>query len=316
MGYFIRRLLLTLPTLLGVITFAFLLIRVAPGDPAQLMLGDLAAINPEEIVQDFREKFGLDRPLHEQYLKYVLSVLRGDLGRSFRNGRLVFSEILSMLPYTIHLALGGVILAVVIGVPAGTFIAFHRNRLSDYLVSSLSVLWLSVPSFWLGLLLIYFFSYRLGWFPVFGAGESGSWASLIRSLVLPALAVGARSAALVARMTRSSVLDVLSQDYVRTAWAKGLPARIVVSKHVLRNAGMNIVTVVGLDLAYLLGGAVVVETVFARPGLGKLVVDAIYARDYPTVQGAVIFFALVILAVNLIVDLVYALMNPRIRYSE
>ncbi len=314
MVYLIQRLLATLPTVLGVVTFAFLLIHIAPGDPAELMLGDYTGVTPQ-VLADMRERLGLDRPLPVQYVSYVTSVLRGDLGRSFRTNQPVLSEIATQTPFTLVLAAAGVLVAVLLGVPSGIVTALRRNTTVDYITTTVTMLWLASPSFWFAILLIYFLSYKLGWFPVFGAGTWGDWRSLAIHLILPAAAIGVRSAALISRMTRSSMLEVLHQDYVRTARAKGLADWAVVYRHALRNAAIPVITIIGLDIAYLLGGAVVTETVFARPGLGKLVVDAIYARDYPTVQGAIMVFAMGILVVNLLVDLSYALVDPRIRYA-
>lgn len=314
MTFLVHRLLATLVTVLGVVTLAFLLIHIAPGDPAELLLGDYTGVTPQ-VLADLRARLGLDRPLPVQYLTYAASVLRGDLGRSFRTNQPVLSEIVGQAPFTILLAAAGVLIAVLLGVPSGIVTAVRRNSMIDYVTTTIAMLWLSSPSFWFGILLIYFLAYKLGWFPVFGAGSWGDWKSLVSHLVLPAAAIGARSAALIARMTRSSMLEVLHQDYVRTAWAKGLAQHEVIYRHALRNAAIPVITIIGLDIAYLLGGAVVTETVFARPGLGKLVVDAIYARDYPMVQGAIMVFAFGILMVNLLVDLSYAVVDPRIRYS-
>ncbi len=305
---------MTLPTVLGVITLAFVLIHVAPGDPATLLLGDYVGVTPQ-VIEELRAHLGLGKPLPVQYVKYMTNALRGDFGRSFRTNQPVLREIAGQAPFTVALAMAGVALAVLVGVPAGILSGIRRNSAVDYVVTTISMLWLSSPSFWFAILLIYFLSYRLGWFPVFGAGTSGDWRSLAWHLVLPAVAVGVRSAALIARMTRSSMLEVLQQDYVRTARAKGLGTAAIVVRHALRNAAIPVITIVGLDIAYLVGGAVVIETVFARPGLGKLVVDAIYARDYPMVQGAIMVFAFGILFVNLLVDLSYAVVDPRIRYS-
>lgn len=305
---------MTFPTVLGVITLAFVLIHVAPGDPATLLLGDYTGVTPQ-VIEELRAHLGLGKPLPVQYVKYMTNALRGDFGRSFRTNQPVLREIAGQAPFTVVLAVAGVALAILVGVPAGILSGLRRNSAVDYVVTTISMLWLSSPSFWFAILLIYFLSYRLGWFPVFGAGTWGDWRSLAWHLVLPAVAVGVRSAALVARMTRSSMLEVLQQDYVRTARAKGLGTAAIVIRHALRNAAIPVITIVGLDVAYLVGGAVVVETVFARPGLGKLVVDAIYARDYPMVQGAIMVFAFGILFVNLLVDLSYAVVDPRIRYS-
>lgn len=314
MAYFVQRVLGTVPTVIGVVTVAFLLIHLAPGDPAELMLGDYTGVTPQALA-DLHARLGLDRPLPVQYVTYVASVLRGDLGRSFRTNQPVMSEIVAQAPFTVVLAAAGVGLAILLGVPSGIVTAVRRNSAVDYLTTTVAMLWLSSPSFWFGILLIYFLAFRLGWFPVFGAGAWGDARSLLSHLALPATAIGVRSAALISRMTRSSMLEVLHQDYVRTARAKGLGHHAVVYRHALRNAAISVITIVGLDIAYLLGGAVVIETIFARPGLGKLVVDAIYARDYPTVQGAIMIFAFGILVVNLLVDLSYVVVDPRIRYS-
>jgi peptide/nickel transport system permease protein/oligopeptide transport system permease protein len=314
MRYLVHRLLVTIPTVLGVITLAFVLIHIAPGDPAELVLGDYIGVTPE-VLAEVRERLGVDRPLGVQYVTYVSRVARGDLGRSFRTNQLVLAEIAGQAPFTVLLTLAGVLVAVFVGVPAGIVAAVRRNTPADYATMTVAMVWLSSPSFWFGILLIYVFAYRLGWFPVFGAGTWGDWRSLALHLVLPAAAIGVRSAALIARMTRSALLEVLGQDYVRTARAKGLADAAVLLRHALRNAAIPVLTIVGLDIAYLLGGAVVTETVFSRPGLGKLVVDAIYARDYPMVQGAIMVFAVSILLVNLLVDLSYAVVDPRVRYA-
>jgi ABC-type dipeptide/oligopeptide/nickel transport system permease component len=312
--YFTHRVLATLPTLLGVVTFAFLLIHIAPGDPAELMLGDYAGVSPQ-VLRDMRARLGVDQPLPVQYVRYLGQVLTGDLGRSFRTNQPVLSEIAAQAPYTLVLAVAGILLAILVGIPAGIISGVRRNSAVDYATMTVSMIWLSSPSFWFAILLIYVLAFRLGWFPIFGAGIWGDWKSMLVHLVLPAAVIGVRSAALIARMTRSALLEVLNQDFIRTARAKGLDRYRVVLRHAMRNAAIPVVTIVGLDVAYLLGGAVVVETVFARPGLGKLVVDAIYARDYPMVQGALMGFALAIVLVNLLVDLSYAAIDPRIRYS-
>lgn len=314
MRYIIHRLMVTLPTLLGAVTLAFLLIHIAPGDPAELLLGDYTGVSPQ-VLQDLRDRLGLDRPLAVQYVRYLGQVATGDLGRSFRTNQSVLTEIRTQVPYTMILAAAGILVAVLLGVPAGIISGARRNSTVDYVTTTLSMIWLSSPSFWFAILLIYALAFRLGWFPVFGAGLWGDWRSLALHLVLPAAAIGMRSAALIGRMTRSSLLEVLNQDFIRTARAKGLTRISVVLHHALRNAAVPVVTIVGLDVAYLLGGAVVIETVFARPGIGKLVVDAIHARDYPMVQGALMVFALGVILVNLLVDLSYAIIDPRIRYS-
>ena len=313
-SFIARRLVITVPTLLGVLTLAFLMIRLAPGDPAELLLGDYAGLSAQ-VLEDLRRRLGLDRPLHEQYLIYLTSVLTGDLGTSFRTTRPVLQEIRAMLPYTIMLTVSGMLFAVVIGVPTGVLAALKRNTWIDYVATTSAMLWVSSPSFWFGILLIYVFSFQLSWFPVFGGGSLSDVGSLLHHLVLPTIAVGARSAALITRMSRSAMLDVLSSDYVRTARAKGAGTARVIRHHALRNAAIPIMTVVGLDTAYLLSGTVIIESVFSRPGLGKLVVDSVYARDYSAVQGGIIVFAVFVLFVNLLTDIGYALVDPRVRYA-
>jgi len=311
--FVLRRLVATLPTLIGAITFAFILIRIAPGDPARLILGDEYQ-NSAALLQ-VRAKLGLDRPVIVQYVDYVSDMLRGNFGESFRTGQGVLPEIWSQVPGTVTLAFAGVFVAVLIGVPVGALAALRRNTWVDYVSLTAAMLALAAPSFWFGILLIYVFAFLLGWFPIFGAGQPDSVLSMTHALVLPAIAIGARSAALVARMARSSLLEVLNQDYIRTARAKGVSQPGVVRRHALRNALIPVLTIIGIDIAYLLGGAVVIETVFARPGLGKLLVDAIYTRDYPVVQGTILVFSLGIVLVNVLVDLVYGLVEPRIRYG-
>ena len=299
-------------TIAGVITFAFLLIHLTPGDPAALVLGDY--VTPRALRQ-VRAQLELDKPLAVQYVRYASCILQGNLGRSFRTNQSVLDEVRSQVPFTGILTAAGVTVAVAIGVPVGVLAALRRNSLGDYVITTVTMLWLSTPGFWFAILLIYVFAYRLGVFPVIGAGHWGDWRSIVAHLTLPAVAIGARSAALVARMTRSSMLDVLHQDYIRTGRAKGLSGPAVLVRHALRNAAIPIVTIIGLDVAYLLGGAVVIETVFARPGVGRLVVDAIYSRDYPMVQGTIMIFAFSLVLINLLVDLSYACLDPRIRYS-
>ncbi|MBI4277460.1 MAG: ABC transporter permease [Armatimonadetes bacterium] len=314
MPYVFRRVLAATPTLIGVITLAFLLIHIAPGSPEALVIGDYVNVSKEFLAQ-VRTYLGLDQPLYMQYLIYFGNILRGNLGQSFRTQQPVMGEITSQIPATMMLAAAGVALAVLFGIPAGVISALRRNTWIDYLSMTLAMVWLSGPSFWLAVLLLYFFSFRLGWLPFFGAGTPGDVGSMLRHLVLPAVAIGIRSAALIARMTRSSLLEVMGQDYIRTARAKGVAEPGVVRRHAMRNAAIPIATVVGLDMAYLLGGAVVVEYIFARPGLGKLLVDAIYARDYPVVQGTILIFAFGIIMVNIMVDLAYALLDPKIRFG-
>lgn len=316
MGYIGRRLLLILPTIVGAFTLVFVVLHMAPGDPVDVMLMDFESGATEQLRQELREQFGLDKPLYEQYFIFIKNTVSGDLGTSIIRRRPVLDLLLPTIKPTIMLAFGAIVMSVIIGVPAGVAAALRRNRLTDYGTMAVAVMWLSVPGFWLGILLIYFVGFRLPIFPMFGGGASGDLFSQLHHLVLPAFAVGARSAALVARMTRSSILEVLGQDYVRTARSKGLSERVVIYKHALRNAIIPVITVVGMDLAYLLGGTVIVETVFGRVGLGKTMIDAIVDRDYPVAQGAILLFAAGIVLVNFLTDLAYAVANPRIRLGK
>jgi peptide/nickel transport system permease protein len=307
-----RRVLVIIPTILGAVTLAFLILHLAPGDPVRTLMGDYDA--PPEVVEQLRHQFGLDKPLYVQYGTYVVSVLSGDFGKSLRTGRDVLAEIFRVFPHTLFLALGAVILAIVIGIPLGMISAVKSNTAIDHFSRVVALLGISMPSFWLALVLLLFFSVYAAWFPLVGAGELDSPISVLHHLFLPALGLAARDAAAISRLTRSGILEILRQDYIVTARAKGLGERVVIYKHALRNALIPIVTVISLDLGYTLGGTVVIEAVFSRPGLGSLIVQSIYSRDYPQLQGAVMFFAFCFLIVNLITDIVYKIIDPRIEY--
>lgn len=307
--YIIRRLIRAVPVLFGVITIVFMLMRLAPGDPAQTMLGEYAT---REAVADLRHALGLDQPLPVQYATMMYSYLRGDLGRSFFTGQSTLDEILMNFPYTLQLGTLSIMIATAIAIPVGMLCAYKRNTATDYIGMVVALLGISMPDFWLGILLIMVFAVWLNWLPAVGAGDMHDPVSLLRHIILPAFTMGTAIAALTTRMTRSCMLEVLSQDYVRTARAKGLRERIVFWRHALRNALIPVITVVGLNFGRLLGGTVVIEVVFARPGIGKLLFDAIYSRDYPQVQATVAFFALLFILVNLIVDLSYGYIDPRI----
>jgi len=303
--YLVRRLLLTVPVLLGVTFIIFAMVRMIPGDPAQVIAGEQAT---RETVETVRRSLGLDRPLLLQYVHFLGDLVRGDMGRSTRSLRPVAQELADRFPNTIELTLAGMLVASLIGVVAGVVSATRQNRWPDTLSMVVALAGVSMPVFWLGLMLILLFSVKLGWLPPVGRG---SWAQLI----LPALTLGAASAAILARMTRSSLLEVLRQDFITTARAKGLAQRAVIYKHALKNAMIPVVTVMGLQFGTLLSGAVLTETVFAWPGLGRLIVESILARDYPVVQGAVLLAALSFVFVNLVVDLLYSVLDPRIRYE-
>lgn len=309
-----RRVLFIIPTILGAVTLAFLIIHAAPGDPVRTLTGDYDA--PPEVIEQLRKQFGLDKPLYVQYGTYIVSVLTGDFGKSLRTGRDVLAEILRVFPHTLLLALGAVVLAILIGIPLGVISAVRNNTSIDHISRILALLGISMPSFWLALVLLLFFSVYAGWFPLVGAGELDNPASVLHHLFLPALALAARDAAAISRLTRSGVLEILRQDYIVTARAKGLSEKIVIYKHALRNALIPIVTVISLDLGYTLGGTVVIEAVFSRPGLGSIIIQSIFSRDYPQLQGAIMFFAFCFLLVNLTTDFIYKIIDPRIDYKR
>ncbi len=303
--YTLRRILIALPAIFGVIVVVFAMVRLAPGDPAVMLAGEFA---DQATIERIRERFGLDRSMPEQFLTFVSNLAQGDLGRSTRTNRLVTEDLAQFFPNTLELALGAILVALAIGIPAGMLSAIKRNTWVDAAVTFVALLGVSMPVFWFGLLAILFFSVELGWFPVAGRGS-------FAHLVLPAITLGVSSTAIIARMTRSSMLEVLDQDYVRTARAKGVQARSLIAKHALRNALVPVVTIGGLEFGRLLAGAVLTETVFTWPGVGRLLVDSILARDYPVVQGAVLVIAISFILVNLLVDLVYGVIDPRIRYD-
>jgi len=309
--YLLRRLLMMIPTLLGIGTVVFIIIRLAPGNPAEILLGDYAT---PEAVALLKEKMGLDRPLYQQYGLYLWHLLQGDFGRSYVTNRLVLPEIIRHLPYTLELAGAAVLLSILIGLPAGMVSAVKRDTLFDRISTVAALFLASMPLFWLGILLMLFFSIKLGWFPLIGAGDPASIDAL-RYLILPSMALAGTPTALVARITRSSVLEIIEQDFIKVARAKGLEENRVVLKHVLKNAMIPVTTVIGLNMGQLLGGSVVIEMVFARPGLGKLLIDSIHGRDYFQVQGTVIIIASLFVVVNFLVDLTYSLFDPRIRYQ-
>jgi peptide/nickel transport system permease protein len=309
--YIIKRLLQAIPTVLGVITAVFLILHLTPGDPAQTILGEYAT---KQQVAELREQLGLNRPLYAQYLRFLWNAARGDFGYSITTRQPVMAETLRVMPYTVELCFAGILVSLIIGIPAGVISATHRNTIIDHASMSFAVIGISPPVFWLGIALIYIFSVQLRWFPAIGGGDHGDIRGLLYHLVLPAVCIGVRISAITARIARSSMLEVLSQEYVRTARAKGLREFLVVYKHALKNASIPLVTVVGLNMGVLLGGALLIEIVFARPGIGKLVVDAIFSRDYPQVQGTIAVFASAFILINLICDIAYAFLDPRIKY--
>lgn len=300
--FIIRRLLQMIPVLLGVVLVVFLIMQMVPGDPAVLLAGESAT---EEQVQTLRAKLGLDQPLAVQYVTYIKDVVTGDLGTSIRTNRPVLEEILVRLPVTIELAFWSILVTVVLGTLAGIISATKQYSFSDISLMIVALLGVSLPNFWLGLMLILFFSVNIQIFPVAG------WGSFMH-VILPALTLGTSGAAIVARMTRSSMLEVIRQDYIRTARAKGVQERIIVYKHALKNALIPVITVVGLQFGALLGGTVLTETVFAINGLGRLIIDAIRMRDLPVVQGSILFVSVIFVFVNMLVDISYRLLNKRV----
>jgi peptide/nickel transport system permease protein len=313
--YLIRRLILAVPTVLGVLIAVFLLIRLVPGDVVTLLIG-LEANLPRGRAEELRKLFGVDRPLHVQFADYMSNVARGDLGKSLRTGRAVGPELARRFPVTLQLAFMGLLVAVAIGIPVGILAALRRGRVADYLATAFVLLGLSVPSFWLAVLLILFFALRLGWLPPTGYISPGeSLPGNVQHMVLPALSLGLILAAASTRIVRSSLLEVLSRHYIRTARAEGLWESAVVLRHALRNALIPVVTVIGLQFGTLLGGTVIIEQIFALPGIGRYALEGINLRDYPVIQGAVLAIALSFTLVNLFVDMCYGFLDPRIRYE-
>jgi peptide/nickel transport system permease protein len=302
-----------IPTLFFVLLVIFLLMKLIPGDPAIVLLGPEAS--PSDIAS-FREELGLNKPLLVQFATYVGNILKGDLGRSMIYRQDVLSLILERLPTTLTLSLCALSLAIALGVPLGIFSAIRHNSFWDFFITVLALIGVSAPIFWVGMILIVVFVLHLGWLPSVGLGswEKGVW-DVFSHFILPSFALAFQSLGTIARFTRSSMLEVLRQDYIRTAHSKGLKARLVLGRHALRNALIPVVTVAGLQLGHLLAGAVLTESIFALPGLGKLMVDAIMRRDFLLVQGEVLIIAVLYLFVNFFVDLLYALLNPKIRKS-
>jgi peptide/nickel transport system permease protein len=303
-AHIVRTLLLSLITLFGVSVLIFLMLRVLPGDPARVLAGLNAS---EEDVARIRDQLGLDDSLLAQYWQFISGVVTGDLGQSARTSRPVSTEIALRLPATLILAVTATLIGSVVGITAGVLAAVRRNTVVDHVVSGVAMMGVSMPVYWLGLLLILLFAVTLGWLPAAGSGEP-------LSIVLPAVTLAAFSTALVSRMTRASMLEVLGQDYMRTAEAKGAPPLTVIVKHGLRNAFIPVLTVISLQFGALLGGAVLTETVFGWPGIGRLLVDSIGARDFAVVQGIVLVYAAIFILLNVIVDVLYVVVDPRIRY--
>ena len=301
--YLVRRILLTIPVLLGVATLVFSLIHLVPGDPAQAMLGDGAA--PQDIAE-LRKNLGLDRPLLEQYVTFLRHAITGDLGRSFRTGQPVTTMIIERVPATAELAVAAMIVAILIAIPLGVIAAVWRGTAADYGAMTFALAGVSIPNFWLGPLLAIVFAVELGWLPVSGRGT-------IAHLILPAISLGLALAAILARMTRASLLDELRELYVRAARARGVSRAAAITGHALRNSLIPLLTIVALQFGAVLTGAVITETIFAWPGIGRLLIQSIGFRDYPMVQGCILLIAVTYVTVNLITDLMYGVLDPRIR---
>ncbi|MGE7597909.1 ABC transporter permease [Lysinibacillus fusiformis] len=299
--FILKRLAQIIPVTLGVTLVVFLIMQMIPGDPAIILAGEGAS---QETVNELRENLGLNKPLAIQYTDYIKNLLQGDMGHSLKNNQPVFEEISARLPITIELAFYSILITIVLGLIAGIISAIRPYSFMDVGLMIVALLGISLPSFWLGILLMYVFSVQLHWLPVAG------WDSA-KHIILPAVTLGAGGAAIVARMTRSSMLEVVNQDYIRTAKAKGLKGYIIILKHALRNALIPVITVVGLQFGSLLGGTVLVESVFAVNGLGRMIVDAIRTRDIPIVQGGVLVASLIFVFINLFVDILYRIFNKR-----
>ena len=335
LSYLLRRLALTVPTFIALMFVTFVAIRLVPGDPVEVRVGE-RGIAPERLAM-FRHELGLDQPVWQQFLSYCNALLHGDFGTSLATNQKVLTEFAALFPATIELSLAGMLFAVLLGLPAGTIAAARRGTVFDQTLMGLSVTGYSMPIFWWGLLLIMFVAERWGLTPVSGridlikhyfepvtgfmvidawlSGQAGAVKDALHHLVLPAIVLGTIPLAVIARMTRSAMLEVLSEDYVRTARAKGLPAWRVIGLHALRNALIPVITIIGLQVGTLMAGAVLTETIFSWPGVGKWLIESISRRDYPALQGGVMLISSVVIGVNLLVDLTYGLINPRIRHG-
>ena len=333
-GYFIRRVSLLIPTFLGITIVAFGFVRILPGDPVLLMAGE-RGLTPERYEKLLNE-FGYNRPIWEQYFDYLWKLLHGDMGYSLVTKQPVFSEFLTLFPATVELSICAMLLAILLGLPAGIISASKRGSFSDQAIMGTALVGYSMPIFWWGLLLIIVFSGWLGWTPVSGrislmyyfeqntgfmlidsliSNQQGAFGSAVKHLILPTVVLATIPLAVIARQTRSAMLEILGEDYVRTARAKGLSVWRVIYIHALRNAMIPVVTVIGLSVGTLLAGAILTETIFSWPGIGKWMVDSISRRDYPVVQGGLLLIAAIVMVVNLLVDMTYGIINPRIRYE-
>lgn len=331
----LKKLGLLIPTFIGVTLTSFFFIRLLPGDPILLLAGE-RGVSPERY-QELMVQFGYDEPIIQQYFSYLAGLLQGDLGTSIVTKQPVLTEFMTLFPATLELSFCAIIFAVLVGLPAGIIAAVKRGKTLDHTVMTTALVGYSMPIFWWGLLLIIFFSGILGWTPVSGrisllywiepvtgfmlidswlSGEEGAFRSAVSHLILPTIVLGTIPLAVIARQTRSAMLEVLDEDYVRTARAKGLSPFRVIAIHALRNALIPVITIIGLQIGVLFAGAILTETIFSWPGIGKWMVDSIFRRDYPVVQGGLLMIAVIVMIVNLVVDLLYGLVNPKIRHTE
>jgi peptide/nickel transport system permease protein len=310
--YVTRRLLVTIPVLVGVTIVISSIVYLSPGNPAQIALGQNA--NPEAIAQ-LEQEMGLNQPPHVRYVDWLAGVAQGDFGTSIRSGRPVSTMIMERLPATLELALASMALTLVIALPLGVVSAVKQYTWADNLSMVFAIFWISMPSFWLALILILLFSVQYSIFPISGRAVPAFTGAWLASLILPAVATGTRRAGLLTRLTRSSMLEVLNEDYIRTARGKGIGERAVIYTHAMKNAMIPIITLIGLQVPLIFSGAVIIETVFAWPGMGRLLVNAVLNRDYPVVQGTVLVYAVIVIAANLAVDIAYSSFDPRIEYD-
>lgn len=310
----LKRLFQLIPVMLIVVTIVFVITRLMPGNPAIIILGPQASVAD---VEKLNQELGLDKSIPEQYIRYISDVLRGDLGKSYRYNQPVMDLILQKIPNTLILAVASIVLALLIGIPMGIISAIKQYTAFDYFAMFTALVGVSVPSFWLGLLLLLLFSVNLGWLPAMGMGSlNNGLGDVLLHLLLPAVCLSTGSMANFARITRSSMLNVLSQDYIKALRSKGIKESRVIIKHALKNALPPIITVIGMRFSTLMGGAIMVETIFTWPGMGKLIVDAIGNMDYSVIQGCVLFLAIMYVAVNLLVDIIYLYLNPKVSYGK
>ena len=310
--YLLRRALALVPTLLGALTLIFMVVHLIPGDPVLVVLGDRFS---QEAYDEIQRRLGLDKPILVQYFNYLGEIVTGNFGDSFRTRRPIVDDIIAQFPYTLQLAIAALAISLAIGIPAGMLAALYRNRLPDQISTAIALLGVCAPGFWLGVMLIYFFSLQLNLFPSIGAANWNEPGRMLHTLFLPALTLGAAQAALIARISRSALLEVLGQDYIRTARAKGLAGKAVLFRHALRNGLIPVVTVATLELGQLLAGSAIIEIVFSRPGIGRLLIDSVLTRDYPQVQATLVFFVLMVSLATMLGDLLYPLIDPRVRYD-